>query len=85
MSYLLKYVHEVSDIKDGDNLLIYHTSPDGNDGTKPDVDLYKNVKIQILDSGSHEVILEPKNNKYFNLNMYLIGKSWIKQVFVIRP
>lgn len=71
----LKSVLSLDDIKQGDDLII-----------TGDVLKNKPVKAQIVkvsDIDGVEVIFDRKNNKYFNLGMYLEGKSWVKEVKII--
>lgn len=70
----LKEVKTLTDIKRGDTLIITG-------------DTLKNepVKAQIV-KVSHdgkEVIIDKKMNRYFNLGMYLEGRSWVKEVRVV--
>lgn len=71
----LKPVLSLDDIKQGDDLII-----------TGDVLKNKPVKAQIVkvsETDGVEVIFDKKNNKYFNLGMYLKGKSWVKEVKII--
>jgi len=39
--------------------------------------------VQVTDRDGTEIIFNKKKNKYFNVGMYLAGKSWAKSVFVV--
>lgn len=71
----LKEVKTLTDIKQGDTLIITG-------------DTLKNepVKAQIVKVSQHdgtEVVFDKKQNRFFNLGMYLEGKSWVKEVMVV--
>ncbi len=71
----LKEVVSLTDIKQGDDLIITG-------------DVFKNkpMKAQIVkitEQDGTEVIIDKKMNSFFNLEMYLKGKSWVKEVKVI--
>lgn len=68
----LKDVTEIDDIKEGDMLLI-----------TGDILYYEPVKahkVKVSDSDGVEIIFNIKENKYFNLGMYLEGKSWVTDI-----
>lgn len=72
----LKKVTKIDDIKQGDTLILTG-------------DYYKNeaLKAQIVkvsESDGTEIIIHKKENRFFNLGMYLEGKSWVKELCVIR-
>lgn len=69
-------VKELTDIKQGDTLIITG-------------DTLKNepVKAQIVkvsENDGTEIIFDKKMNRFFNLGMYLNGKSWVKELKVVR-
>lgn len=71
----LKEVKTITDIKQGDTLIITG-------------DTLKNepVKAQIVKVTSYdgtEIIIDKKRNKFFNLGMYLEGKSWVKELKIV--
>ena len=71
----LKEVKTLTDIKQGDTIIITG-------------DTLKNeaVKAQIVKVTEHdgtEIIFDKKNNRFFNLGMYLEGKSWVKDCKVV--
>jgi Cft2 family RNA processing exonuclease len=75
MNMELKEVKTITDIKQGDTLIV--TS-----------DTLKNepVKAQIVKVSHNdgtEIIIDKKQNRFFNLGMYLEGKSWVKEVKVV--
>ena len=41
-------------------------------------------KVKVSGDGT-EVILDMRKNIYFNVGMYLEGKSWVKEIGIIRP
>lgn len=63
-----------SQVKVGDHLLL-------NDGKTIMQAQAKIVKVSDYDGT--EVIFDVKNNKYFNVGMYLEGKSWVKEVLIV--
>jgi len=71
----LKTVKNINDIKQGDTLIITG-------------DIFKNdpVKAQIVKitkQDGTEIIINKKKNYYFNLEMYLQNKSWVKEVKIV--
>jgi len=71
----LREVKTLTDIKAGDTLIIT-----GDD--------LKNepVKVQIVkvsETDGTEIIYDKKQNRYFNLGMYLKGCSWVKECKVV--
>ena len=71
----LKKVKTITDIKQGDTLIVTG-------------DTLKNepVKAQIVKvppNDGTEIIIDKKMNRFFNLGMYLEGKSWVKDVVVV--
>ena len=71
----LKDIKTISDVKKGDTIVIT-----GNDMCN------EAVKIQdILVSKVYgtEIVFDSTRNGYFNLNMYLENKSWVKECKVL--
>ena len=71
----LKTVETLTDIKQGDTLIITG-------------DTLKNepVKAQIVkvsENDGTEIIFDKKMNRFFNLGMYLNGSSWVKDLKVV--
>lgn len=71
----LKTVKTLTDIKQGDTLIITG-------------DTLKNepVKAQIVkvsENDGTEIIFDKKMNRFFNLGMYLNGSSWVKDLKVV--
>ncbi len=71
----LKTVKTLTDIKQGDTLIITG-------------DTLKNepVKAQIVkvsENDGTEIIFDKKMNRFFNLGMYLKGSSWVKELKVV--
>lgn len=68
-------VTTVDGIKKGDLLLI-------SDGKEVIAATAKIVKVSEHDGT--EIIYNIRKNKYFNLGMYLQGRSWAKEVQIVR-
>lgn len=71
----LKEAKTLTDIKKGDIIII------SGDNLKNEA-----VKVQIVkvsEGDGTEIIFDKKNNRFFNLGMYLEGKSWVKECHVI--
>lgn len=71
----LKEVKTITDIKQGDTLIV-----------TGDVLKNKSVKAQIVKvtpKDGTEIIIDKKKNCFFNLGMYLEGKSWVKEVKIL--
>lgn len=69
-------VKNLDDIKEGDNLIIT------GDGLVDEIVKARKIKVSKIDGV--EVIFDLKMNRFFNLGMYLDGKSWVKNLTVIR-
>ena len=69
-------VTTLNDIKPGDNLVI------SGDGV--DFQFFKVKKVKVTEIDGTEIILDIRKNKFFNLGMYLEGKSWVRKLVVIR-
>jgi len=48
-----------------------------------ELEAFKAEMVKVSESDGTEIILSLKENKYFNLGMYLKGKSWVKDVMKI--
>ncbi len=71
----LREVKTLTDIKQGDTLILTgHTLK--NEPVKAQI-----VKVTPIDGT--EIIIDKKQNRFFNLGMYLEGKSWVKNVSVV--
>lgn len=68
----LKDVKTIDDIKSGDTLIIT--------GDTLVNECIKSVIVKVSRSDGTEVIIDKKQNRYFNLGMYLEGKSWVKEL-----
>lgn len=71
----LKKVTTLTDIKQGDTIIITGDSL-----------VNEAVKAQIVKISQHdgtEIIFDKRANRFFNLGMYLEGKSWVKELCVI--
>lgn len=65
-------VKQVGDIIEGDTLII-----------TGDTLVNEPIKVQMVkvsETDGVEVIFDKRNNRFFNLGMYLQGKSWVKQL-----
>ena len=71
----IKNLTRIDQIRQGDALLI-------SDGKKITPAMALEVKVSEYDGT--EVIFDDKHNKFFNVGMYLEGKSWAKDVLVAR-
>ena len=69
-------VEKITDIKERDLICI----TGGNFISEP----FKVRKVQVSESDGTEVIFDMRNNKFFNVQMYLDGKSWVREVVIIR-
>ena len=68
-------VTKAEDIKEGDTIIIT--------GHVLKNEPVKIAKIKVSENDGVEVIFDLKKNKYFNLGMFLSGKSWVKECAVI--
>ncbi len=71
----LKDVKAITDIKEGDTLIVT------GDTLKKEYVKAQIVKITPRDGV--EIIIDRKQNRFFNLGMYLEGKSWVKELKVV--
>jgi hypothetical protein len=71
----LKDVTTLTDIKQGDTLIIT------GDTLKNESVKAQMVKVSANDGT--EIIIDKKKNRFFNLGMYLEGKSWVKELKVL--
>ena len=65
-------VNHIGDISEGDTLIIT--------GDTLENEPVKVQMVKVSDTDGVEVIFDRRNNRFFNLGMYLQGKSWVKQV-----
>lgn len=72
---IFEKLEKIDQIKQFDNLVI-------SDGVS--ITLAKANVIKISDYDGTEVIFDVRYNKYFNVGIYLDGKSWAKEIFIIR-
>jgi ribosomal protein L14E/L6E/L27E len=66
---------KIDQVQEGDLLLI----SDGRELTHA-----KAQRVKVSERDGTEVIFNLRKNKYFNVGMYLDGKSWAKDVRVVR-
>lgn len=71
----LKTVDNIESIKKGDQLLI----TGGGLMNEP----FKAQIVKVSESDGTEIIFDKKMNRFFNLGMYLEGKSWVKEVCIL--
>lgn len=71
----LKKVTQIEDIKEGDTIVIT--------GDVLKNEPVKIAKIKVSETDGVEVIFDLKKNRFFNLGMFLSGKSWVKECSVI--
>jgi len=64
----------IDQIKKGDQLLI-------SDGKE--IIFVKALQIVKSAHDGTEVVFNLKQNKYFNVGMYLEGQSWVKEIFIV--
>ena len=69
-------VEKLTDIKENDTICIT--------GDKLHAEPFKVRKVKVSETDGTEIIFDMRNNRYFNLGMYLDGKSWVKEVVIIR-
>lgn len=69
-------VTSLTDLKKGDTLIV-------NGGALKN-EVIKVKKIKVSESDGVEVIYDLKLNKFFNLGMFLEGKSWVKELKILR-
>ena len=71
----LEKVIKIDQIKKGDTLIITG-------------DILKNEPVKAQDvkvsRDGTEIIFNKKQNKYFNLGMFLSGKSWVKELSILK-
>ena len=75
MEMQIEQLVKIDQVKEGDGLVI-------SDGLFLVMTTAKNVKVSDYDGT--EVIFDEKHNKFFNVGMYLDGKSWAKDVRIVR-
>ncbi len=71
----LKEVKPITDIKQGDMVIVTGDTLK----TKP----VKAQIVKVTPNDGTEIIIDKKQNRFFNLGMYLEGKRWVKEVKVV--
>lgn len=71
----IKEVKEITDIKKGDLILVT--------GDMFNCEPFKVKEVKVTKIDGTEIIIDRKRNRFFNLGMYLEGKSWVKHVAII--
>lgn len=69
-------VEKLTDIKEGDTICVT--------GDILNSEPFKVQMVKVSETDGTEIIIDKKRNRYFNLGMYLEGKSWVKDVIIIR-
>jgi hypothetical protein len=71
----LKEVKLLTDLKEGDTIIIT--------GDNLKCEPLKVQMVKVSEQDGVEIIFNKKKNLFFNLGMYLEGKSWVKECMVI--
>lgn len=71
----LKEVKTITDIKQGDTLIVTGDTLK-NESVKAQI-------VKVTPNDGTEIIIDKKQNRFFNLGMYLEGKSWVKELKVV--
>ena len=71
----LKEVKTLIDIKQGDTIILTGDTLK-NEAVKAQI-------VKVTEQDGTEIIFDKKNNRFFNLGMYLEGKSWVKECKVV--
>jgi Icc-related predicted phosphoesterase len=71
----LKEVKTLTDIKEDDTIVIT--------GDVLKNETFKVQKVICSESNGTEIVFDKKKNRFFNLGMYLQGKSWVKECKVL--
>lgn len=71
----LKEVKTLTDIKQGDTIIITGDTLK-NEPVKAQI-------VKVTEQDGTEIIFDKKNNRFFNLGMFLEGKSWVKDCKVV--
>jgi hypothetical protein len=69
-------VTEIDQIKQGDTLIIT--------GDTLKNEPVKVQKVKVSESDGVEIIFDLKANRFFNLGMFLSGKSWVKELSIVK-
>jgi len=69
-------VEKLTDIKEGDTICVT--------GDNLNAEPFKVQIVKVSETDGTEIIFDKKRNRFFNLGMYLEGKSWAKEVVIIR-
>jgi len=72
-------VKTLTDIKQGDTIIIT-----GDNLVNEAVKLVVVKEVKVTEHYGTEIIFNEKINQYFNLGMYLEGKSWVKEVKILK-
>lgn len=71
----LKEVKTLTDIKEGDTLIITGDTLK-NEAVKAQI-------VKVTEQDGTEIIFDKKMNRFFNLGMYLKGESWVKECKIV--
>ncbi len=70
----LEQVTKIDQIKEGDTLIITGDTLK-NEPVKAEI-------VKVSNDGT-EIIFDKKRNRFFNLGMFLEGKSWVKELTIL--
>ena len=71
----LRTVDNINSIKQGDTLIITGDTLK-NEPCKAQI-------VKVSEKDGTEIIFDKKQNRFFNLGMYLNNESWVKEVVII--
>jgi hypothetical protein len=71
----LKEVATITDITRGDTIIIT--------GSNLINEAVKVQEVKVTERDGTEIIFDKKNNRFFNLGMYLEDKSWVKECKIL--
>lgn len=71
----IQRVKTLIDIKEGSVIIIT--------GDTLNKEAVKVQEVKISEQDGVEIIFDKKQNKFFNLGMFLSGKSWVKDCWII--
>lgn len=71
-----RQLESLHDIKTGDTIVI--------SGDTLRNEPFKVAKVKVSRIDGTEVIFDMKNNRFFNVGMYLSGKSWVKDCLILK-
>lgn len=75
-SHNLVAVRTITDISEGDTIIIT--------GDVLQNMSYRVKQVKVSENDGTEIIFDMKNNRFFNLGMFLEGRSWVKQLSILK-